>query len=104
MSAKVKYDKYMKQSYVYIITNKPNGTLYIGVTSDLVQRIYQHKSGTYEGFSKKYNLDKLVYYEVFEDIETAILREKKLKLFIRQWKINLIEKDNPDWLDLVDTL
>jgi len=66
----------MKQAYIYIITNKPNGTLYIGVTSDLIGRIYQHKIGFYEGFSKKYNLDKLVYYETFDAIENAILREK----------------------------
>ncbi len=90
----------MKNGYVYILTNKENGTLYVGVTSDLVKRIWQHKNKFVEGFSKKYDLNKLVYYEVFNDIENAITREKQLKNWHRQWKINLINQQNPDWMDL----
>jgi len=89
-----------KRGFTYIITNKPQGTLYIGVTSNLIKRIYEHKHGIYKGFSKKYNLDKLVYFETFENIKEAITREKQLKNWHREWKINLIEKDNPEWKDL----
>jgi len=89
-----------KRGFTYIITNKPQGTLYIGVTSNLIKRIYEHKHGICEGFSKKYNLDKLVYFETFENIKEAITREKQLKNWHREWKINLIEKDNPEWKDL----
>ena len=90
--------------YVYIITNRKCGTLYIGVTNDLVRRIYEHKNKIFKGFSCRYELDKLVYYEYFDDIESAILREKKLKKWRRIWKIKLIEKDNPEWNDLYDNL
>ena len=90
----------MKNGYVYILTNKENGTLYVGVTSDLIKRIWQHKNKFVEGFSKKYDLNKLVYYEVFNDIENAITREKQLKNWHRQWKINLINQQNPNWADL----
>ncbi len=90
----------MKPGYVYILSNHPNGTLYIGVTSDLPKRIWQHKNKQMEGFTEKYHLDKLVYYEIFEDIESAIYREKRLKEWQRKWKIDLIQKMNPSWKDL----
>jgi putative endonuclease len=86
--------------YVYIISNKQNGILYTGVTSNLKRRIKQHKDKLIEGFSKKYSLDKLVYYVHFENIETAISYEKKLKKWKRKWKLELIEKHNPLWIDL----
>lgn len=94
----------MKNGYVYILTNKENGTLYVGVTSDLIKRIWQHKNKFVEGFSKKYDLNKLVYYEVFNDIENTITREKQLKNWHRQWKINLINQQNPDWMDLYNDI
>lgn len=88
-----------KHYYVYIIgNNKP--ILYIGVTSDLVKRIFQHKSKLVDGFSKKYNVTKLLYYEIFESIEKAIKREKQLKNWHREWKLNLIKKGNPEFRDL----
>lgn len=90
--------------YVYIITNERNGTLYIGVTNSLVKRIYEHKSKTFEGFSSKYDVSKLVYYEIFEDEENAIKREKRLKKYNRNWKKDLIENFNPDWHDLYDEI
>ena len=77
-----------------------NGTLYIGVTSNLVKRVYEHKNNIIEGFTKKYNTHKLVYYETTNDIESAIKREKQLKKWNRKWKMNLIEKNNPEWRDL----
>ena len=89
-----------KQYYVYLLSNKPYGTLYTGVTSNLLQRIYQHKNGFVDGFSKKYALHHLVYYEVHSDIHEAILREKRIKRWHRQWKINLIEQTNPQWINL----
>ena len=90
----------MKSMYVYIITNEKNGTLYIGVTNDLVRRIYEHKNKLIEGFSNHYHLNKLVYYEIFEDTENAIKREKVLKTWKRNWKKDLIETINPNWNDL----
>ena len=93
-----------KCGYIYILFNKRNGTLYTGVTSDLVQRIYQHKNKVIDGFSKKYNLDKLGYYEAFDDIESAIVREKQIKAGSRLNKIKLIESINPDWKDLYDSI
>ena len=89
-----------KQYCVYIITNKPYGTLYIGVTGDLVKRSYEHKQGLAEGFSKEHDLHLLVWYEVHEDVLAAITREKQLKEWRRDWKINLIQAMNPDWKDL----
>ena len=89
-----------KGGYVYIITNRKEGTLYIGVTSDLIKRIYEHKSKKYPGFSKRYNLDLLVWFEQFPTIEQAIEYEKKLKMWKRQWKLNLINQSNPEWNDL----
>ncbi|TXJ59569.1 GIY-YIG nuclease family protein [Brachyspira aalborgi] len=93
-----------KQGFVYILFNRKNGTLYVGVTSDLIKRIYQHKNKLIEGFSKKYGLDKLGYYEIYENIENAILREKQIKSGSRKNKINLIEKVNPNWEDLYNSL
>jgi len=90
----------MRVPSVYIITNKPLGTLYIGVTSNLSQRIEQHKNGLVAGFSHKYNLKDLVYYELLDTMYSAIEREKQLKNWRREWKINLINKFNPQWLDL----
>ncbi len=90
----------VKQPCVYIITNKRQTTLYIGVTSNLKNRIYQHKQKMVEGFSAKYNLTQLVYYELLEDMPTAILREKRLKQWQREWKERLINEFNPNWDDL----
>ncbi|MFH1678864.1 MAG: GIY-YIG nuclease family protein [Candidatus Omnitrophota bacterium] len=89
-----------KDYYVYILTNKRNGTLYTGVTSDLIKRVWEHKNKFEEGFTKKYNINKLVYYEIYNDPENAIKREKRLKKYKREWKLNLIEKENPEWKDL----
>lgn len=85
---------------VYILASKPNGTLYIGVTSQLPQRIYQHKHNIVDGFTKKYNVHTLVWYEVHETMESAIAREKELKKWQRKWKIALIEDINNKWVDL----
>ena len=90
----------MKTYYVYILANKRNETLYIGITNDLAKRISEHKSGMMEGFTKKYSIDKLVYYESTTDVNEAITREKRLKKWKRQWKIDLIENSNQDWQDL----
>jgi putative endonuclease len=89
-----------KQYFVYLLTNKPYGTIYTGVTSNLIQRVYQHKEGFVDGFTKKHDLHQLVYYEAHVDINEAILREKKIKRWRRQWKINLIEQNNPHWNNL----
>jgi len=89
---------------VYILASKKNGTLYIGVTSDLVKRVWEHQNDLVEGFTKKYAVHRLVYYEMLEDMEAAIQREKQLKKWNRDWKIDLIEKDNPEWRDLYDSL
>ena len=90
----------MKRAYVYILSNKRNGTLYVGVTSNLVKRIFEHKEKVVNGFSAKYNLDLLVYYEERWSIEEAIQREKQLKAGNRKKKLGLIESINPDWKDL----
>lgn len=89
-----------KQYYVYILASKKNGTLYVGITNDLLKRVYQHKEKLTGGFTKKYNVDKLVYYEIFRDPENAIKREKRIKFYKRKWKIHLIEKSNLEWKDL----
>lgn len=94
----------MKRAYVYILSNKRNGTLYVGVTSNLVKRIFEHKEKVVNGFSAKYNLDLLVYYEEWWSIEEAIQREKKLKAGNRKKKLSLIESINPDWKDLSEYL
>jgi len=88
------------QHYVYILASRKNGTLYIGVTSDLIKRIYEHKNDLVDGFTKQYRVHNLVYFETTESIESAIAREKKLKKWNREWKIRLIEKNNPEWRDL----
>lgn len=93
-----------KQGFTYIITNSSNTTLYIGVTSNLIKRIWEHKNHVVNGFSKRYNLEKLVYFEQCDSIETAILREKFLKGKTRQYKISLIEKENPTWKDLFEDI
>lgn len=91
--------------YVYIITNKKDGVLYIGETKRLKERVYQHKNKVHPTtFSARYNLDKLVYFEKFEIEEEARLREKRMKKWNRDWKIELIEKENPDWTDLYNNL
>ncbi len=87
-------------SYMYILASQRNGTLYVGVTSGLVKRTYEHRTGAVPGFTKTYGVKRLVYFEEFERIEDAILREKQVKRWKRSWKIELIEKDNPDWRDL----
>ncbi len=94
----------MKQYYVYILFSEKNGTLYIGVTSNLVKRIYEHKQKLVNGFTKKYNVDKLGYFEIYKSIEQAIEREKQLKAGSRQKKIDLIEKENPGWKDLYNSI
>ena len=89
-----------KQGYVYILFNKRNGTLYTGVTSDLIRRMYEHKNKLVEGFTKTYSVDKLGYYEISDSVETAILREKQIKAGSRKNKLKLIESINPNWNDL----
>ncbi|WP_298279023.1 GIY-YIG nuclease family protein [uncultured Bradyrhizobium sp.] len=86
--------------YVYILASRIGGTLHIGVTNDLIRRVGEHKLKLVEGFTGRYNVVKLVYFEQFDDPENAIKREKRLKKWPRAWKISLIEKDNPDWIDL----
>ena len=90
----------MKTYYLYIMASRKNGTLYIGVTNDLVRRVWQHKNDVHEGFTQKYGVHRLVWYEATTDIKGAIIREKQMKKWKRQWKINLIEKENPNWDDL----
>ena len=97
-------DMKKQQGFIYILFSKRNGTLYTGVTSDLIKRVYEHKKKIVEGFTKKYNVDKLGYYEVFEDITSAIEREKQIKAGSRKNKVKLIESMNPDWKDLYETL
>ena len=89
-----------KQFYVYILASKRNGTLYLGVTSDIVKRVWEHKNGLVEGFTKKYGVKNLVYYEIHEDAQNAIKREKQLKKWRRSWKLELIEQKNSEWRDL----
>jgi len=86
--------------YVYIMASRRNGTLYIGVTNDLVRRVYEHREGLGDGFTKRHGVKMLVYFEMFEGIEQAIQREKTMKRWTRAWKLNQIERDNPTWRDL----
>ncbi|MEE3998753.1 GIY-YIG nuclease family protein [Tenacibaculum sp. FZY0031] len=88
------------QYYIYIVTNKKEGVLYIGVTNNLERRIFEHKNKLVKGFSSKYNLDKLIYFEEYQFIEEAIKREKNMKKWKRAWKINLVIKEKPNWEDL----
>ena len=93
-----------KLTAVYILASKPNGTLYIGVTNDLLQRIHQHRQATQDGFTQRYSVYSLVYFETFDSIRAAIEREKQLKKWNRAWKIELIEAANPYWDDLLDEI
>ena len=90
--------------WVYIVASGLGGTLYIGVTNDLIRRVYEHKSKVAEGFTRKYDVDRLVYFEAFDDIENSIRREKRLKKWNRAWKIRLIEETNPNWADLYPSI
>lgn len=94
----------LKTYYVYILASKRNGTLYTGVTNGLIRRVYEHKNDLTQGFTKKYKVHKLVYFECTENIAAAITREKQIKAWRREWKIELIEKQNPDWFDLYEKL
>ncbi len=94
----------MKKFYVYILCSKRNGTLYTGITSNLIKRTYEHKNNLVEGFTQKYNIHRLVWYEIHETAETAISREKQIKAWKRQWKLRLIEENNPEWNDLYDII
>ena len=93
-----------KHFFVYILASKRNGTLYTGITSDLVKRVWQHKNNSVEGFTKKYDVKILVYYEIYNDAESAITREKRIKKWRRAWKLKLIEEKNPHWKDLYDEI
>jgi putative endonuclease len=93
-----------QQFYVYILASQRNGTLYIGVTSNLVQRIWQHKEGLVQGFTMKYHVNRLVYFEVHDCAQREISREKQLKKCRRAWKLEMMEENNPDWNDLYDLI
>jgi putative endonuclease len=90
--------------FVYLMASGRNGTLYLGVTSNLIQRVHQHKTGTFEGFTSRYDVKSLVWFEATPSIEAAIVREKQIKNWKREWKIALFEKSNPEWLDLYETI
>jgi putative endonuclease len=90
--------------WVYILANKPGGTLYIGVTNNLVRRVYEHREGLADGFTKRYDIKMLVYFESLETIAAALQREKNIKHWSREWKIDLIVASNPDWRDLFDDI
>jgi putative endonuclease len=94
----------MKQPCVYILASKNNGTLYIGVTSNLIKRAWEHRNSVIEGFTKKYHVNSLVWFELHQTMDTAITREKQMKKWRRDWKIKLIEKDNPAWTDLYPSI
>jgi len=94
----------MAGGYVYILTNRPNGILYVGVTSDLVRRVFEHRPGFVDGFTKRYGLKRLVYFEKFDDIRDAIQREHNIKHWSRAWKVRTIIAANPDWDDLYPTI
>jgi putative endonuclease len=94
----------MHGGWVYILASAPNGILYVGVTNDLVRRVYEHREGLVPGFTRKYRVKLLVYFERYEDIQTAIQRERNIKHWSRTWKVRLILRDNPEWKDLYDTI
>ena len=94
----------MAGGYVYFLTNRPNGILYVGVTNDRVRRVFEHRSGFVDGFTKRYGLKRLVYFEGFDDIRDAIQREHNIKHWSRKWKVRLILVDNPDWNDLYNSI
>jgi putative endonuclease len=89
-----------KSSYVYILASQPYGVLYIGVTSNLIKRVWEHREGVVEGFTKQYGVKRLVWFEVHSEIVHAITREKQIKKWNRNWKVNLVQESNPDWRDL----
>ena len=89
---------------VYLLASKPHGTLYVGVTSDLIKRVWQHRQHAVDGFTKKYNVHRLVWFEMHESMDVAIAREKAIKKWRRAWKVELIDAENPDWNDLYDSL
>ena len=91
-------------SYVYILASQPNGTLYVGVTSDIVKRVWQHREASVDGFTKKYGIKRLVWFEAHEDVKAAITREKQIKKWNRSWKVRLIQTENPHWRDLYEDL
>ena len=93
-----------KTYFVYIMASQRNGTLYIGVTNDLIRRVWEHREGKIDGFTKRYGIKTLVYFEVFDDVYAAIHRENRLKKYRREWKINLIQQRNVEWSDLYETL
>ena len=93
-----------KNAFVYMMTNRRNGTLYVGVTSDLVRRCHEHRNGLLPGFTKRHGLKQLVYFELHDDIRAAIQREKTIKHWPRAWKVRLVHAHNPDWRDLFDSL
>ncbi|MGM4926917.1 GIY-YIG nuclease family protein [Tardiphaga sp. 804_B3_N1_9] len=90
--------------YVYLLASRKYGTLYISVTNDLIRRVYEHRSKEVDGFTRRYDVDKLVWFEVYDDVLSAIAREKELKKWRRDWKIRLIEEQNPNWMDLYPVL
>jgi putative endonuclease len=96
--------KAVKRACVYILASKPNGTLYVGVTSDIARRAFEHRSDAVDGFTKRYGVHRLVYVEFHETVPDAIVREKRIKKWNRSWKIELIERDNPEWRDLYDDI
>ena len=93
-----------KAYFVYVLSSRKHGTLYIGVTSNMLRRVWEHKRGCVPGFTRRYGVNHLVYYEAYESPEAAICREKAMKKWKREWKISLIEKHNPEWVDLFHTL
>jgi putative endonuclease len=93
-----------KVYYVYILASDRNGTLYVGITSDIAARVWQHRTGAVPGFTSRYGVHRLVHLETFTDVNEAILREKRIKKWRRAWKLELIERDNPQWLDLYDRI
>lgn len=94
----------MNEGYIYIMASRRNGTLYTGVTSNIIRRIYEHKNDIIDGFTKKYAVHNLIFFEKYNEIKDAIVREKQIKKWNRNWKIELIEKENPEWNDLYDGL
>ncbi len=94
----------MREYWVYILASRLGGALYVGVTNDLVRRVYEHRNGMVQGFTKQYNIKKLVYFESYSSIQTAIQREKNIKHWLRAWKTRLIGESNPDWRDLYDDI
>jgi putative endonuclease len=100
----VLHDPHMSGGFIYFMASAPNGILYVGVTSDLVQRVYQHRNGLVQGFTKKYSVKRLVYFEQYDDIRLAIQREHNIKHWSRTWKVRLILANNPEWNDLYDQI